>query len=609
MNASQVPEQLTFDTVEISRLGTISIRVVVLPPKPKKDQGESVESDGDATDVDGDSWMLDTGSTPLGSYLETSRGKRCCVFLVNGQRQDFLDNSFIVQELGFKYLRNRMMIIVDVDGLSTEAIGRLMQGSRQGFFRGDIWQAMVRRIVATLKSDPDLVRLEEEAEEQVSELKSGDEAVKQTLDQLIQTHHEHGMRFAEGASAAGDGESQDKIGIRTETKGGVVTLLLPEQGQAADYPVLFSQPASSIVRIRPNQTREVSLKSMPSNAWPALASLSVEPDATVPELSVTTEKYDDHAKVSFLFREPKDFDADQYPVRAQILATASFNGIEHRRQVTLQIVVKPDKPVQEPQLLDVPTRLRVSSRQPVKIVRRDGDTHVRLRWDGKDKLLVADKPKWKLSARVVEGSVNGPTFNFSHPASGRFSLLITPRQEWIVGDKLTVEVAAEGPEGLRLTAMVLAEVAEPTEIDETSREPRLVDSQYKSGASRRPPYELKYISRDDYETTPCWASTNWSDADPGCFQGPTERAPLMLIINDDMEALREYRRYLTQSYTETEVKRRISKYTSHIAFHLYQMYQAAAQQKEEDLDQADANRRTEINRVSLTLIKLMEVSR
>jgi hypothetical protein len=58
----------------------------------------------------------------------------------------------------------------------------MMQGSRQGFYRGDIWNAMMKRIAATLKEDPDLLRLEEEAEEQVSELKAGDEKVKQTLD-------------------------------------------------------------------------------------------------------------------------------------------------------------------------------------------------------------------------------------------------------------------------------------------------------------------------------------------------------------------------------------------------------------------------------------------
>jgi hypothetical protein len=138
---------------------------------------------------------MEQGATPLGNYLESSRGKRCIAFLVNGQRQEFLDNSFIVQELGFKYLRNRIMIAVDVDGLAPEAIGKMMQGSRQGFYRGRIFDAICKRIVATLKNDPDLVRLEEEAEEAVSELSAGDEKVKQTLDQLIdsQTASSHFM--------------------------------------------------------------------------------------------------------------------------------------------------------------------------------------------------------------------------------------------------------------------------------------------------------------------------------------------------------------------------------------------------------------------------------
>jgi hypothetical protein len=45
------------------------------------------------------------------------------------------------------------------------------------------------------KNDPDLIRLEEEAEEAVSELSAGDEKVKQTLDQLIESHHDHGHDF------------------------------------------------------------------------------------------------------------------------------------------------------------------------------------------------------------------------------------------------------------------------------------------------------------------------------------------------------------------------------------------------------------------------------
>ena len=145
---------------------------------------------------EGEEFLLDQqGATPVSSYLESSRGKRCVVYLVNGQRQEFDDNGFIVQDLGFRYLRARMMIMVDVDGLAPEAIGRLMQGSRQGFYRGAVFEAITKRIIATLKDDPDLLRLEEEAEEAVSELSAGDEKVKQTLDQLIELAPRQGPRL------------------------------------------------------------------------------------------------------------------------------------------------------------------------------------------------------------------------------------------------------------------------------------------------------------------------------------------------------------------------------------------------------------------------------
>jgi hypothetical protein len=209
-----------FDELPIGDLGSVAIRVVVLPHKKKKDGAPELEQDLPLDMQEDEDFLLDKSTTPLGSYLEHSRGKRCIVFLVNGQRQESLDNSFIVQELGFKYLRNRMIIAVDVDGLTPEAIGKLMQGSRQGFYRGDIWNAMIKRIVASLKNDSDLLRLEEEAEEQVSELKAGDEKVKQTLDQLIESHHEHGWHASDGAGASGDGQG-DELGFKMITRGSV----------------------------------------------------------------------------------------------------------------------------------------------------------------------------------------------------------------------------------------------------------------------------------------------------------------------------------------------------------------------------------------------------
>ena len=129
------------DAGPITDLGTVSIRVFVLPPKPKKGAEKVAELPLDLQE--GEEFMLDDkGATPVASYLEASRGKRCIVYLVNGQRQEFDDNGFIVQDLGFRYLRSRMMIMVDVDGLAPEAIGRLMQGSRQTFYRGAVREAI-----------------------------------------------------------------------------------------------------------------------------------------------------------------------------------------------------------------------------------------------------------------------------------------------------------------------------------------------------------------------------------------------------------------------------------------------------------------------------------
>jgi hypothetical protein len=602
-------EPLLFDDVPVSDLGTISIRVFVLPPKPKKGAEKELALPLDVQE--GEEFLLDQqGATPVSSYLESGRGKRCVVYLVNGQRQEFGDNGFIVQDLGFRYLRARMMIMVDVDGLAPEAVGKMMQGSRQGFYRGAIFEAITKRIVATLKDDPDLVRLEEEAEEAVSELSAGDEKVKQTLDQLIDSHHDKGHNFAEGSgSSAGDSRDGDELGFKIVNKAGVVMLLPPDAGQAADYPVLMSQPASSIIRIRPNQPREIGIKSIPSGHWAAIGQFNAESDTRVLELNVKKEKLDDHGKLTLTFTESEGFDTDQYPVRATVKVTARFNGIAEPRQIELAVLIKPDTYRPDPVLLEDPMKLKVTSREPVRLRRGENDTHVRLRWDGKDCLLTESLPKWKLSAKLVGDGKQQPKMNFSDPLAGRFSLLISPRPEWQAGDRLKFEVTADGPGGRELLAVFDADVIDPAPSPEQKSEkgPRLVDGEFKTGSMRRPPYQLKVIKRDEYAQR-CWDAEEWTDEDAGAFLRPTDRAPLILIINEDMAALRDFKKALTKRNTEQDVQRKVNKYTSHIAFHLYQMYQATQGKKDADVDAADRARREEVHRVAMTMIKLMDVA-
>jgi hypothetical protein len=158
----------------------------------------------------------------------------------------------------------------------------------------------------------------------------------------------------------------------------------------------------------------------------------------------------------------------------------------------------------------------------------------------------------------------------------------------------------------KYSIVVSRRAPQPPEKPE-KKTPRLVDGEFKTGSMRRPPYELKTITRDDYGQ-PCWNAPEWTDEDAGAFLEPTERAPLILIINQDMAALREFRQALAKRNTEQDVQRKLNKYTSHIAFHLYQMYQETIGKKDDDVDVADAARRAEVRRVAMTMIKLMDVA-
>jgi hypothetical protein len=189
--------------------GAITIRVVVLA---KTLAAGSAPSAADAMPVDAapDEVLPDTDKRPISTFLEEpKRGRQCCVFLINGQRQHAWDNQFVVRDLDLKYLRNRMLVIVDCDGLKPEAIAELMQGSRHQFYEGNVYSAVESRVVATLKGDPDLRRLEEEAEDEISSLQAGDEAVKTALDQLIEAHHDAAARTDHGHMQSGAESRQE----------------------------------------------------------------------------------------------------------------------------------------------------------------------------------------------------------------------------------------------------------------------------------------------------------------------------------------------------------------------------------------------------------------
>jgi hypothetical protein len=600
-------------------LGTIGVRVVVLPRKT--DAQDLIADTDEPSDLSPDEILSEVGPSPIASYLERpKKGKLCCVFLVNGQRQEGLDNTFIVQQLGFKYLRKRMVIIVDVDGLQQEYLGELMQGSRQHFYQGRVWEAISTRLIATLKGDPDLQKLEEEAEAEVAELEAGDQKVKEALDTLIEAHHQYADHVAKGAGLEpGNQDADALLGTAPPVPESLVSLLDPDQGSPSDYPVLVSIPDATSLWLKPDTERTLTIAAQPANAWPALASIAHTLDSKVPELHIAEERTATALVLKLRFDPPDDFDDDDYPVRTTLRVFARFNGFKEPRELTVVLTMKPVKPPEDPVLFDDPTFIKVSTRQPVRLWTGGADTHVRLRWNGKDDLALAPSPKWTFKAACVTPSRAGLPTTFSQPDKGRFSLLVSLTPDAQVGEELRFEIIATGPDGKTLGAAFDAVVAQKPERPKP--EPRMINGKVPTGAARRPPYALRFVKREQWDTGTCFGGENWTAADPGAYQEPTDKQPLTLLINKDMEAFEAFQHHLVaRKLSETEIQTRLQKYTSHVAYHLYQMYQYAqtfagqvSVAGQEDDSQGHAptppEQRSEIHRVSMTLLNLMQISR
>lgn len=264
-----------FSTGLLENYGTISIRIIVLQ--------KSAEAPTSLTPEDSqtDEPIIDKGKTPVSSYLEDpKRGNKCVVFLVNGQRQHAWDNSFIQRDLEFKYLRNRMIVIVDIDGMQPEAIAELMQGSRNQFYEGKVYETISSRVIATLKGDPDLIRLEAEAEEEIYELKSGDEAVKRALDKLIDEHHNMATRIVEGSSEVGEKLDTDYYGT-IKTKRDVVMKGDSTMGTEGKEPLLIISPENFNIRLKPNESRKLILHSVPNYEWGNIEDLNIDFDSVL----------------------------------------------------------------------------------------------------------------------------------------------------------------------------------------------------------------------------------------------------------------------------------------------------------------------------------------
>jgi hypothetical protein len=587
--------------------GTIEMRVVVLE-KHAGSVSATTAAVVDPGDLIPNELLPESDKRPTSSFLEEpKRGWQVCVFLINGQRQHAWDNQFIVRDLDLKYLRNRMIVVVDCDGMRPEAIAELMQGSRHHFYEGQVYSALESRVIATLKGDPDLRRLEEQAEDEISNLQAGDEAVKAALDQLIESHHNSAERETHGKIEAGDATRETgQPGSLVQTE---VVVSDGIAGANAAEPVLQLRPDLATIRLKPNEPRTVQVLARPELAWKQLDSLGITLDLPVRELNVSRSAQLQGEQITLKFYESDDFDDDEYPIDTLLRVTATFAGQSETRILERRVVITPPRERPNPKpprpLVDDPSFLKVTSRPPIKLTVDGPDVHVKLRWDGKDELAAGNPPAWVFRVACESPSVEPQTF-LTRPKEGRLELLIQVTSGLKPGDQLKFDVEAMGP-GKTLSTAFLADVVEAIS-------PRKTSARTTGGSQRRPPYELKYLYKADWvnEDLSCFGDP-WSAAEPGSFEAPSAKSPLTIFINNDTDLLTSYREALVgRRLAETTIHQRINKYTAHVAFHLYQMYLKRKNAEMAPVEAGDipseAMMRDEIQRVANTLIKLMEVA-
>ena len=302
-------------------LGKIGVRVVVFPKR--KDKTSSVESDV-PLDLQAEE-DFSTGDSEINGYLEfPKRGKMCCVFLVNGQRHHGLDNSFIVNDLKMKYLRKRMIIAVDLDALSQRAIAEIMQGSRSGLYEGQVYQKIRDRLVATLQGDPDLKELEEEAEDELSQLQAGDTVVQNALDELIEHHFDFGDHETGGTDVSGgkQGQFYGPDGKPVD----VNVVVFGENGSPVTGPVLVSDHAASTLRVMPNSNAKVLVAVLPKADWSKLKDIGAFLEPVTVGLTAILTRNESDAILQIGFTEPPDFQPDEYPIETTLRVMATFDG-------------------------------------------------------------------------------------------------------------------------------------------------------------------------------------------------------------------------------------------------------------------------------------------
>ncbi len=146
-------------------------------------------------------WVLEAPSQsnkrPIAAFVNPAKP---LILSLNGQNHGELPQSIVKKEADFPYLGLRLIGHIDCNSLTPTAKRQLFVSNREGARGGAVYQLIEDEVVRILKSDDELVRLNNEAREQ-STRERDEVAVAQMRREVAQLLRAHGIDAAEATGA------------------------------------------------------------------------------------------------------------------------------------------------------------------------------------------------------------------------------------------------------------------------------------------------------------------------------------------------------------------------------------------------------------------------
>jgi hypothetical protein len=193
-------------------------------------------------------------------------------------------------------------------------------------------------------------------------------------------------------------------------------------------------------------------------------------------------------------------------------------------------------------------------------------------------------------------------------------LLVDTPRSLLANQELEFEVLARGPGSKTLQTKFVGRLEIPVEEEDTPGTRKRKVPELKEFNPR--PYELKLIREEKWEEIPYWSQAKWDAQSVGCFFLPTKKDLLTLVVNMDYATLKAAREEMVKKgLLEATIEERVTKYCTHVALHLYEMYryrQKLEKQKEVaggeeklPLETAEEYMIAEIERAANTVLRLL----